>query len=314
MPRITDDLHSLQDVGWYVSIYQLASAALQPLAGKIYHKFNNKFSMVAFLTVFEVGSVICGAASSSSMMIAGRAIAGMGSAGVISGGLTITASAMPLEVRVARMGAMMGFAQLGIAIGPLLGGAFTTYATWRWCFYINLPVGGLLAVGFLLVHVPDQSAKPSPSAVLRRLHREIDLFGFALIAAATTQLLFALSWGGNQYAWDSAIIIGLFCGAAAIAVLWLVWDWYRGDEALIPVSIIRVRGVWAGALTHCFFMTNVFCASFFLPMYFQAVRGANPMMSGVYVLASILSQLIVIPPTGKFGESPLRWLLAEMSL
>ncbi len=297
-----------------MSIYQLASAAFQPLSGKIYHKFNNKVSMLAFLAVFEVGSVICGAASSSSMLIVGRAIAGIGSAGVISGGLTITASAMPLAVRVARMGAMMGFAQLGIAIGPLLGGAFTTYTTWRWCFYINVPVGGILAVGFLLVHVPDQSAKPNPSVVLRRLHCELDLVGFALVAAATTQLLLALSWGGNQYAWGSAVIIGLFCGAGATALLWLVWDWYRGDGALVPVSIIRVRGVWAGALTHCFFMTNVFCASFFLPMYFQAVRAANPMMSGVYVLASILSQLVVIPPTGKLGESSPSWLFSNMSL
>ena len=287
-----------------MSIYQLASAALQPLSGKIYHKFSNKISFLAFLAIFEIGSTICGAASSSSMLIAGRAIAGIGSAGIISGGLTITASAMPLATRVARMGAMMGFAQLGIAIGPLLGGAFTSYATWRWCFYLNLPVGGLLAAGLLFIRVPEQYEKPAASSVFRNLHRELDLFGFTLVATATTLLLFALSWGGGQYAWDSAIIIALFIGAAGTGLLWLVWDWYLGDEALIPIAMIKVRGVWVGSLTHCFFMTNVFCASFFLPMYFQAVRDASPMMSGVYVLASILSQLMAVPPTGKLGESP----------
>lgn len=127
------------------------------------------------------------------MLIAGRAIAGIGSAGVISGGLTITASAMPLAIRVSRMGAMMGFGQLGIAVGPLLGGAFTSYATWRWCFYINLPVGSLLVAGFCLIQVPDQLEKPNPRSVLRRLHVELDLLGSALIAMATTQLLLALS-------------------------------------------------------------------------------------------------------------------------
>jgi MFS family permease len=297
-----------------VSIYQLASAALQPLSGKIYHKFSNKVAVLAFLAIFEIGSAICGAATSSGMLIAGRAIAGIGSAGVISGGLTITAAAMPLATRVARMGAMMGFAQLGIAIGPLLGGAFTSYTTWRWCFYINLPVGGLLAAGLLFIRVPDQCDKPAASSVFRKLHGELDLFGFTLIASATAQLLFALSWGGSEYAWNSALIVGLFCGAAGTALLWLVWDWYRGDEALIPLSMIRVRGVWAGALTHCLFMTNVFCASFFLPMYFQAVRGASPMMSGVYVLASILAQLVAVPPTGKLGESLPSELLPESFL
>lgn len=176
-----------------MSIYQLASAALQPLSGRIYHKFNNKFSFLAFLAIFEIGSIICGAAASSAMLIAGRAIAGVGSAGVISGALTIIASAMPLAVRVSRMGAMMGFGQLGIAVGPLLGGAFTSYATWRWCFYINLPVGGLLAAGFCFIHVPDQSEKPNPRSVLRKLHVELDLLGSALIASAATQLLLALS-------------------------------------------------------------------------------------------------------------------------
>ncbi|EAQ84790.1 hypothetical protein CHGG_08804 [Chaetomium globosum CBS 148.51] len=238
VPRITDEFRSLQDVGWYVTIYQLANATLQPLWGRVYDKFSNKSSFLASLVIFEVGSLCCGAAMSSRMLIAGRAVAGVGSAGLISGGLTITASAVPLEKRAPLTAMLMGVAQLGIAIGPLLGGAFTSYVTWRWCFYINLPIGGLLALGLLFLPIPDQYSKPSPRSSLRRLHRELDLLGFALIAPACIQLLLALSWGGSKLAWESPTIIGLFCGAGATGLLWIAWDWYRGDEALIPFSII----------------------------------------------------------------------------
>jgi MFS family permease len=285
-----------------VSIYQLANAALQPLWGRIYDKFSNKASFLASLVIFELGSLVCGTAVSSRMLIAGRAIAGIGSAGLIGGGLTIAASAVPLEKRAPLTAMLMGFAQLGVAMGPLLGGAFTSYTTWRWCFYINLPIGGILAIGLFLITVPDQCRKPNPWSLLRRLHLELDLFGFSLVAPAAFQLLLAVSWGGSKYAWNSATIIGLFCGAGATALLWLVWDWYRGDEALIPTSIIKVQAVWSGALTHCFLLTNVFCASFFLPIYFQAVQGVDPMKSGLYVLPSILSQLVVVSMTGVFGE------------
>ncbi|KAK3903976.1 major facilitator superfamily domain-containing protein [Staphylotrichum tortipilum] len=302
IPHITDEFHSLEDVGLYASIYQLANAALQPLAGRIYHRFSNKVAFLVFLVAFEIGSAICGTATTSAMLVAGRAIAGARSAGIISGGLTIAASAMRLATRVSAMGAMLGIAQVGIAIGPLLGGAFTTYTNWRWCFYINLPVGLVLAIGLFFIQVPDQSNKPTTRTLLPRLHRELDLLGFVLISGASTQLLLALSWGGVKHAWGSVSVVGLLTGAAVTALLWLLWNWSQEDDALIPLSLLRVRAVWAGSLTHWFLMVSVFCASYFLPVYFQAVHGASPMMSGVYMLASIVSQLCVVPVTGKLVE------------
>lgn len=302
IPHITDDFHSLQDVGWYASIYQLASAALQPLTGKVYSKFNVKVSFLVFFAIFELGSLICGTAISSPMLIAGRAIAGMGTAGLMNGGLTIIACSVPLAKRPSLTGIMMGFSQLGVIIGPLVGGALTAYASWRWCFYLNLPIGAVVAVGLLLLPIPDQFQKANPWAVLRSLHLELDLAGFALIAPAAIQLLLALQWGGSKYAWNSPTIIGLFCGAAGTTLAWLLWDWYRGDEALIPPSLFKKRPVWSGAVTHSFLLTNVYCASFYLPLYFQAVHGATPMMSGVNVLASILTQLVTAVLVGGFGK------------
>jgi MFS family permease len=245
------------------------------------------------------------------MLIVGRAVAGMGCSGLMNGGLVIIATAVPLERRPSLTGVMMGCSQLGIVIGPLIGGAFTSYSTWRWCFYVNLPIGAVVAFGMLLVPIPDQFAMPRPLDVLRRLHHELDLVGFALIAPAAVQLMLALQWGGSQYPWNSPTVIGLFCGAAGTALVWGVWNWYRGDEALIPLSLIRQRALWAAALTQWFLLTTVYAASFFLPIYFQAVFGATPIMSGVYVLASILSQLVAAVVSGVLGRQCCHALLAR---
>ncbi|GAB1316134.1 Efflux pump afoB [Madurella fahalii] len=302
IPRITDEFRSLPDVGWYTSIYQLGNAVLQPLMGKIYSKFSAKATFLAFFGIFEIGSLICGATTSSTMLIVGRAIAGAGSAGLMNGALIISASAVPLDKLPSLTGVIMGLSQLGIVFGPLVGGAFTSYTTWRWAFYINLPIGAVVALAILLLKIPDRCEKPSPLIVLKRLHLELDLIGFALIAPAAVQLLLALHWGGSQYAWDSPTIVGLLCGTGGTTLVWLLWNWCGGKEALIPFSMIKQRTVWSAALTQCFLLTTVYCASFFLPIYFQAVHGASPMMSGVYMLASILSQLLMAIVAGVLVE------------
>ena len=125
IPRITDDFHSLPDVGWYGSAYQLASATLQPLTGKIYTYFPSKWCYLLFFALFELGSLPCGAANTSKMLIVGRAVAGMGSSGIVNGGLTILASSLPLERRAIYTGLLLGFSQLGMVLGPLIGGALT---------------------------------------------------------------------------------------------------------------------------------------------------------------------------------------------
>ncbi|KAK4187417.1 putative multidrug efflux system protein [Podospora australis] len=302
VPRITDEFHSLQDIGWYASIYQLASAALQPLTGKLYQKFSTRWTFLAFFGIFEVGSLVCGAANSSAMLIAGRAIAGMGASGLMNGGLTIIATAVPLERRPSLTGIVIGVSQLGLISGPLLGGAFTSYATWRWCFFVNLPIGALAFAALLLVDVPDHTDKPNPREVVRRLHVELDLVGFALLAPAAVQLLLGLAWGGHDYAWNSPTIIGLFCGSIGTFLVWIAWEWYRGQSALIPLGLVKQTIVWSSAITQTCILGVVFLSSFFLPLYFQAAKGATPIMSGVYVLPSILSQLLAAVTAGLLIE------------
>ncbi|KAI0843905.1 putative MFS multidrug transporter [Daldinia vernicosa] len=293
IPRITSEFHSLADIGWYGGAYQLGSAALQLLTGKIYMNFSSKWTFVTFFGIFELGSLLCGVANSSKMLIVGRAIAGAGSSGILNGAFTILAGGVPMAKRPTLMGIVYGVSNLGLVMGPLVGGALTQYTTWRWCFYINLPVGGLVAIMLAFVDIPEQMPKPKASTVIRTLHSKLDLIGFVLFAPAAIELLLALQYGGLQLAWDSSQIIGLFCGAGVTFIVFLAWEYYKGDEAMIPFSMIRRRTVWTSSLSYGLLMSQLFCLSYYLPVYFQGVKGATPLLSGVYLLPSILGQLFI---------------------
>ncbi|GAB1314339.1 hypothetical protein MFIFM68171_04549 [Madurella fahalii] len=298
IPRITDEFHSLPDVGWYASAYQFGIAAPQPLVGKIYTYFRTKWTFLFFFGIFELGSVLCAAAVSSTMLIIGRAVAGMGAAGIINGAITIVSSCAPLERRPALLGMTMGFQQLGLVVGPLIGGAFTTYSTWRWSFWINLPIGAITVFLALVLRIPEQTPKGNPLSVLPQLHHHLDLIGFTLFAPAVIQLLLALQYGGNEFAWNSSQVIGLFCGAAATGIVWLVWNNHKGDAALLPPAMIRRRTVWSAAMFNAFQMVGIYGLFYYLPIYFQAVYNASAILSGVYIIPMILPQLLTAGITG----------------
>ncbi|KAK9235752.1 MFS multidrug transporter [Lipomyces kononenkoae] len=296
IPYITNDFHSLSDVGWYGSSYQIASASLQLLTGKIYVNFNSKWTFLVFFAIFELGSLLCGVATSSKMLIVGRAVAGMGCSGIQNGGFSIVAACVPMTRRPALIGIAMGFSQLGLVLGPLIGGALTEYVSWRWCFYINLPVGALVFASLFFVRVPEPRKNSITS--IRLLPRDLDLIGFALFAPAAIQLLLALQYGGNQFAWNSSTVIGLFCGAGATCIVFLVWEYYKGDEAMIPFSMARNRIISSSSVAFGLMMALTFTASYYLPLYFQGVNGASPTLSGVYLLPSILSQTFSVGLSG----------------
>ncbi|KAI9703447.1 MAG: hypothetical protein M1820_005920 [Bogoriella megaspora] len=292
IPRITSDFHSLEDVGWYGAAYNLASASLQPLTGKFYTHFKTKWTFLCFFAVFELGSLLCGVSQSSKMLVISRAVAGMGTSGLMNGALTILTAAAPMEKRPLFTGIMMGFSQLGLISGPLIGGAFTEFTTWRWCFYINLPIGGLVAILLVWVNIPDANVKTDAGTTGFDFFKKLDLVGFCLFAPSSIMLLLALQYGGNQFAWNSATVIGLFIGAGATFIVFMLWDWRVGENAMVPTFLVRQRVVWSSCAVMIFNMTLVFLASFYLPIYFQTVKGASPLKSGVDMLPSILSQML----------------------
>ncbi|KAI0387382.1 MFS general substrate transporter [Hypomontagnella monticulosa] len=298
VPKITDEFHSLGDIGWYASAYQFGSAAPQPLTGKIYKYFNTKWTFLIFFVLFEVGSVVCAAANSSPAFIVGRFIAGFGGAGVSTGTITIVSNSAPLEKRAGLLGFTLGFNLLGIVLGPLIGGAFTSYVTWRWCFYINLPIGAVAALTILVLRIPEPTIKPSPSSLLPRLHHHLDLVGFVLFAPAILQLLLALQFGTQTYPWNSSQVIGLFVGAAATFAVWLLWNRYRGEDAMIPRALISQKNVLASALYNACQTSALYAAIYYLPIYFQAVKGTSAILSGVYLLPLIIFQLLFAGASG----------------
>lgn len=187
--------------------------------------------------------------------------------------------------------------QLGTICGPLVGGDGVSWIVWNQQsgvlttvegFYINLPLAAVVAMPIFFMRIPEQNVKKSSISVFRELYHHLDLLSFALLAPAIIQILLALQYGGNQFAWNSSQVIGLFCGGGATFIGYLIWDYHKADDGLLPFPIIKRRPVWASGVNHAFMMAAVFGSSYFLPIYFQAVKGLNAVMSGVYLLALIL--------------------------
>ncbi|KAF2120200.1 major facilitator superfamily transporter [Lophiotrema nucula] len=315
IPQITTSFRALMDVGWYGSSYLLASSAVQPLTGKLYLAFEVKSTFLAFLTLFELGSLLCGAASSSTSFIIGRAVSGLGASGLLNGALTIIAAAVPMHQRPALIGVVMLVGQIGMVGGPVLGGVLTQYASWRWCFYINLPVGAIAVICLAAIQIPDRFGRlrAKKSTMLSRL-LNLDPVGFCLFASWTVMFLMALQWGGTFYPWRSAMIVGLFCGAAGTAIIFATWEKSVGDNAMFPYSMLRKRVVWSSCVVIFLFQGCALIYSYYVPTYFQAVKGVSPLASGVYNSPGIGSQMVFAGVSsvlvGKLGHY-LPWSVAS---
>ncbi|KAL1653189.1 hypothetical protein SLS61_004436, partial [Didymella pomorum] len=258
------------------------------------------YTYLTFTLLFELGSLICGLATSSSMFIGGRVIAGLGAAGNFNGAFSIISSSVPLDRSPLYTGMMAGFAQLGMVAGPLIGGLLTEHVSWRWCFYINLPIGGVATVLFASIAIPEIMKKePVSIDLVRRVIPDLDLFGFALFAPTAAMFLMALQFGsGDAYAWNSATIIGLFCGAGVIALIFIAWEIRMGERAMIPGGMLRKRIIWSSCVFGSALISCSVVATNWLPTYFQAVKGEEPTLSGVHLVPTILSALLFVVVTG----------------
>ncbi|KAF2475439.1 MFS general substrate transporter [Lindgomyces ingoldianus] len=289
-PKITEKFHSTEDIGWYTSAYMLTLCSLQPLSGKLYANFSLKWAFLTFFFIFEFGTLLSAAATSSNMLIIGRAIAGSGSAGLMSGTLSILAVIVTLRLRPMYTGVLYSLFGVATIAGPLVGGGFTEHVSWRWVFYINLPVGAVTI--FALVFVFNPPVRAVEEAGISERIKRLDIIGAILFIPGIVMILIALQWGGVSYPWSSARIIGLFVGAGVILVIFAVWEWRRGDEAMLPPSILLQRTVLSGSLCAMFAMGAQIILGVWLPEWFQAVKGVSPTTSGVNLLPTMLGQVV----------------------
>ncbi|ESK95105.1 major facilitator superfamily transporter [Moniliophthora roreri MCA 2997] len=315
IPKITDHFQSLDDVGWYGSAYLLTTAGFQLLFGKFYTFLSIKWTYIVAISIFEIGSLVCGAAPSSNALIIGRAVAGIGSAGVFSGALIIIAHSVPLSKRPIYSGVIGAMYGLASVAGPLLGGVFTDKVTWRWCFYINLPIGGVtLGVIALFFRSPRRSKQITD---WRDGLKKFDSWGTLVFIPAIVSLLLALQWGGTKYPWASARIIALFVVFGVLIIAFAGIQIWKQDDATVPPRILFQRSILASALFAFSLGASFFILVYFIPIWFQAIKGTSAVRSGIdnlpMILSVVVSSLIsgaIISATGYYSP----WMIISSVL
>jgi MFS family permease len=261
---ITAEYKSVKDIGWYGSAYLLTTTALQPMYGTIYKLFNVKLAYLVAVFIFEVGSLISAVAPSSTAFIVGRAIAGIGTAGLFSGSIVILSLSMPLAKRPMAFGLIASMWGIASVAGPLLGGAFTEGATWRWCFYINLPIGGLaMVIAFFFIKVNRNTADTVDQSIMSRI-KQLDLAGAAIFIPAIVCLLLALQWGGADYAWSNSRIIGLFIGFALMVGIFIGIQFWKQDKGTLPPRLFKDRNILPAMIFAMFFGAGFFPLIYYL--------------------------------------------------
>lgn len=232
----------MDDIAWYGSAFFLTLAAFQALWGKAYKYFSLRLTFIAAIAIFKVGSLVCALAPSSTALIVGRAVQGEGGAGLTGGCYTIAAFvARPAKVPVV-IGLLGSTFSLASVVGPLLGGVFSERVTWRWCFYINLPIGGVAVLTLLLFRTPEH-AKSKTTLGAKDMALGFDLPGLTLLLASLICFFLALQWGGVLQAWDSGAVVALLVLWVVLTTAWLVLEWYQGDKALVAPRILAMRDI-----------------------------------------------------------------------
>jgi len=297
IPSITDDFHSAPDVGWYAAAFFITLAIFQSAWGKAYKHFNIKITFVVAVVLFEVGSLICGVSQNSLTFIVGRAIAGLGGAGVTGGVYTAMAYIVqPAQVPtyIGLIGAVFSVASVA---GPPLGGALTGEVSWRWVFYINLPIGGFaLLIIFIYFHLPA-TVKPVPIG-RKELIFVMDIPGIVLGMGALVSFTLAMQWGGTLKPWSSPDVIGTLVGSVIMTVLFAVLQWRAGENASLVTRIMTQRTVAALSAFIFFLNSTNFLLVYNLPQYFQVINDLSATESGIRNLALILSTSAFVLASG----------------
>ncbi|NUK10779.1 MFS transporter [Streptomyces lunaelactis] len=292
MPTIVGELGGLEHLSWVVTAYTLATAASTPIWGKLGDMYGRKGIFLTAIVIFLIGSVLSGMAQDMGQLIGFRAIQGLGAGGLMVGVMAIIGDLVPPRERGKYQGMMAAVMAVAMIGGPLVGGTITDHLGWRWSFYINLPLGAVaLAMVTTVLHLPK-----------KRTDARIDYLGAVLLTVGITAIVLVTTWGGTEYAWDSAVIMELIAIGVA-SLTGFVFSQTRVPEPIMPLHIFRSRNFTLMSVIGFLAGFVMFGAVLFLPLYQQSVQGASATNSGLLLLPMLLSMLVVSMIAGRVTTS-----------
>lgn len=243
IPAITDEFRTLDDVGWYGSATFLVTAATSALWGKVYKYLNAKYAYLASIAIFLIGSIVAATAPNSIAVIIGRAFQGFGITGTMNGSIIVINYVSHPQRHPMLIGIWTGIFMTSTILGPIVGGALTSGVSWRWCFYINLPLGGPIVVLLLLFLRVPKHIKPAP-ATWKEIILQLDLPGFSLVLASLVCFILALQWGGQTKAWDNGSVIATLVLWISFNIIFVIVESFQGARAMVPLRLVKPRVTW----------------------------------------------------------------------
>ncbi|KAJ7670775.1 transporter [Mycena polygramma] len=297
LPTIASHFQAVSDLSWIASGYFLPQAGFMLFLGKLLAITAPKPVFLVSIAIFELGSLFCAIAPSIDFLIFGRVVAGVGAAGLWVSIMTIVAQVTTLKQRPLLMGLFGAVFAVSSIVGPLLGGVFSDHVSWRWCFYINLPLGAV-AIVVTLLFLPNNRAVGSGDNKSRfQLWRGLDWLGVFLSFCAVTLLLIALQWGGNERPWNDPAVITLLVLFVVLAPAFFLWEHRQGPNAILPLNLLVSWSV-IGICLETFFVNICFIlGGYYLPFLYQ-VRGHSATQSGIDILPFMVSGVIATISSG----------------
>jgi len=301
LPRIVGDLGGVTHLSWVVTAYVLASTVTTPLYGKLGDQYGRKRWLMIAIVIFLAGSALSGLAHSMDQLIAFRALQGLGAGGLLTGAIATIGDLVSPRERGQYMGYIMGVMTLAMIAGPLVGGYITENFSWRWIFYINMPIGGAALVYLAAtMHLPRH-----------RVKHKIDYVGAITLAIAATSIILMTTWGGTQYAWGSVQVLGLIVLAILSTAAFLAVE-ARAAEPILPLGVFRNRNFSVAVAMSFLLGLALFGTLTFLPLYQQTVQHLSPTASGLMLIPMMLGSTVtalisgqVTTKTGRYKVLPI---------